>query len=65
MKMLGLAEAEVQNTSNAGVPWWAVVGGIALLSAAGMAALHLWNRPQKSVRDVTDPLDAEALECAE
>jgi len=65
MKTLGLAEAEVQNTSKAGVPWWVVVGGIAVLSAAGVAALHMWIRPNHSVRDATEPLDAEALECAE
>jgi len=65
MKTLGLAEAEAQNASKAGVPWWAVVGGIAFLSAAGMAAVHMWSRPKHSVRDVMDPPDAEALECAE
>jgi len=64
-KTLGLAETEVQNTSKAGVPWWAVVGGIAVLGAAVVAALRMWIRPTDCLRDVMDPLDAEALECAE
>jgi len=65
MKTLGLAEVEVLKTSKAGVPWWAVVGGMAVLSATGVAALHLWIRAKHSAQYVAEPLDAEALECVE